>query len=268
MIWAGGGRAGRRRGRRRGRGRGELTLPRRPTRRRCLARRTGLAANVPTCSGRTERSKSEGRSGAAAWRQRDGGRGGERERGCNGPDAREQVGGAALGGALGASGEEEVTASLSLPHLCRQGWLTGWLAGSHQLRKGGGGGPAVAMKSFKHACCCTLLVLPHFRAAHGYMDVLRCTTRPARSAVDVSCTKWTPNTGHSDTQRHFPFEFELASARVFLALPADCPITPPGVLQGKAGRSRGHCTVHSHMALGKLTFTEESPGGGSGEVSI
>ena len=108
---------------------------------------------------------------------------------------------------------EEVTASLSLPHLCRQGWLTGWLAGSHQLRKGGGGGPAVAMKSFKHACCCTLLVLPHFRAAHGYMDVLRCTTRPARSAVDVSCTKWTPNTGHSDTQRHFPFEFEWASAR-------------------------------------------------------
>ena len=151
-----------------------------------------------------------------------------------------------------------MTASLSLPHLCRQGWLTGWLAGSHQLRKGGGGGPAVAMKSFKHACCCTLLGLPHFRAAHGYMDVLRCTTRPARSAVDVSCTKWTPNTGHSDTQRHFPFEFELASARVFLALPADCPITPPGVLQGKAGRSRGHCTVH--MALGKLTFTEEGGG--------
>ena len=55
--------------------------------------------------------------------------------------------------------------------------------------------------------------------------------------------------------------------------PFDCKgvvlsITPPGVLQGKAGRSRGHCTVHSHMALGKLTFTEESPGGGSGEVSI
>jgi hypothetical protein len=121
--------------------------------------------------------------------------------------------------------------------------------------------PAVAINLFKHARCCTLLVLPHFRAAHGHMDVLRCTTRPARSAVDVSCTKWTPNTGHSDTQRHFPFEFEWASARVFLALPADCPITPPGVLQGKAGRSRGHCTVHSHMALGKLTFTEETPGG-------
>ena len=51
MTWAGGGRAGRRRGRRRGRGRGELTLPRRPTRRRRLARGTGLAANVPTCSG-------------------------------------------------------------------------------------------------------------------------------------------------------------------------------------------------------------------------
>jgi len=50
-MWAGGGRAGRRRGRRRGRGRGELTLPRRPTRRRRLARGTGLAANVPTYSG-------------------------------------------------------------------------------------------------------------------------------------------------------------------------------------------------------------------------
>ena len=45
----------------------ELTLPRRPTRRRCLARGTGLAANVPTCSGFTVGMAAGFAAGIAVW---------------------------------------------------------------------------------------------------------------------------------------------------------------------------------------------------------